>query len=231
MPPKKRKRKCGKSYGSKGISAARRRTLAGDGRKYVSKACETLSPGDRVFLLLRVSTCTQDHDGNLDASEKYLRAEMKKLGVIVVGVGRYVGSGYEPFWIGPYAYQAEKLGAKLVAEDLTRLIRSPRYNNRNQDAQAHDRDLQELQYHSRGVPLATVLDPNASPGECRSHQIKRGQSVKGKGGRPPKETAGYKKKMREKKKPEAVKLYAEGSSVPAICKRLNVARSTVYSWL
>jgi len=212
-------------------STARRRTLAGDGRKYVSKASEILSPGDLVFLLLRVSTWMQDHKGNLKASEDFLRAEMKKLGVIVVDVGHHIGSGYEPYWIGPYAYQAEKLGAKLVAEDLTRLIRPACYDKLNQDAQAHDVDLQDMQYHARGVPLITLLDPNASPSECRSHQIKRGQGAKNKGGRPPKQTAGYKKKMREKKKPEVVKLYADGLPISEICKRLNIARSTAYSWL
>jgi len=71
----------------------------------------------------------------------------------------------------------------LVASDLSRLIRSELYHRqKNPHVRPTQDEFQQLRERTRGVILATVLDPLASESERHSYLTKR----TGKAGRPPK---------------------------------------------
>jgi hypothetical protein len=85
---------------------------------------------------------------------------------------------------------ARKHGAALLAESTDRYLRHHDYKSTNPVPPTDDqfRALAEL---AGDVPLVTVLPPDATHGEVRSQQIKRGQQAKGrKGGRPTKARPG-----------------------------------------
>ena len=162
------------------------RLLRGQAGDYIKHAIDELRPGDRVILCCRVSACTQDHDGNLANSVANLTERAEYFGAKVIWVKKYVGSGFDPWWLAWAVEFAKKNGAKLFAETTNRFIRNPGYNSaKNPYAQARDADLQDLQWWTKGVTLVTDLDPNASAHDELSYHRKRGQKFKGnRGGRP-----------------------------------------------
>jgi hypothetical protein len=98
-------------------------------------------------------------------------------------------------WLQEVAEEAKRRGATaLVAHDVTRFARplmgydDDRYDQH--DAYRRD-DLQRIAEATEGLVLYTVIPPDATPGERRSAEIKRGQEAKGrKGGRPRKPSRG-----------------------------------------
>jgi hypothetical protein len=123
-------------------------------------------------------------------------------------------------------------GAVVVAETTDRYVRHERYTNLNQDLQATLEQMQEVSRIAGDVKLFTRIDPDATPSECRSAQIERGQDQKGqKGGGNRKKEPGWKKELREAKKPEARKMLKRGMSYGQIGKALGVNRRTVWGWL
>lgn len=227
--------------------------LAADGRERVSGRClwqpgnaaalighaaERLQPGDKVILVCRVSSCEQNHTGNLDDQVANLGRRAAALGVVVVDVVRFVGSGYDPWWLASAVDDAKREGAVFFAETTDRFVRSILYHSKNEplkgfaDAQARQPDLDGLAYWAAGVELVTDLPPNASPKEVRSYQRKRGQAAKGcKGGRPRKTKPGDKKRRREALKPRALKWRSQGLSIRDIAEYLGVPPSTLQGWL
>jgi len=158
---------------------------AGRASDYIRHAPEEIKPGDKLILACRVSECEQDRKGNLADQEANLRERAENLGAIVLRVVSQVESGYKPWWVGRAVFLAKQYGAKIFAESTDRLIRTPAFDKKNQDAQARDSDLRYLVWWSEGVVLATDLHPDATPKETRSYQRKRGQRMKGnRGGRP-----------------------------------------------
>jgi hypothetical protein len=189
--------------------------------------------GDSVVLCVRVSGRAQKGASNLDDQERRLRTEAARRGAKVVEVVRHVGSGWDFSWLLPAIMIAKECGAKLLAESVSRFVRSKEYHsNKNSEAQPTDRQLESLRVLSDGVSLVTALDPNASPAEERSWQTKRGQMCKGRrGGRPLSKSPGYKLALRRKLKPMARQMRAEGASLGDIVKHTGVARSTVRDWV
>ena len=150
-----------------------------------------IRPGDRVLLVLRVSKV--ENREHLEDQETNLRRRVKSKGGTMVGIRRYVGSGFDPCWVGRAVKKARYLGATiLLAETTDRLIRHREYHSvKNPDAQATEEQLQELAGYAGGMILMTHLHPEASPREVRGYQSKRGQREKGrKGGRPKKRRYG-----------------------------------------
>jgi hypothetical protein len=206
---------------------------------YIKHAPNELQPCDLVILCCRVSTCTQDHDGNLQNQVANLTDRAKHFGVEILDVVQYVGSGTEPLWLFRGAEYAKRHGAKLFAETTDRFIRHPDYHSiANPNAQAGEPELQLLKRCTRGVTLVTDLDPNASPSKVQSYHRKRGQKFKESyGGRP------HKQPCKDRKKawlPMARKLRALGFSNGRIAEWLNrladgsfdaVCTETVRNWL
>ena len=131
------------------------------------------------------------------------------------------------------AAYAAKHDAVLVFESTDRAIRHPDYHSRaNPNAQARDVDLEELRQWTDGVPLFTLLPPNATSGEVRAYQTKRGQATKGrKGGRPRKNPPGYKKQRRQKLLRRVLKLRRNGASYRKIARECGVPTTTLHAWV
>jgi len=215
----------------KKMSPARRRVLPGKARKYISLF--RIKPGDKVIIACRVSTGPQEDKMNLDDQERFLRRQVERSGGTVIGVVKRSISGVDPFWLGKAVALAKKTGTIILAESTDRFIRHPSYHSKNEpDWQARHIDLDRLRYVADGVELMTFLDPEATPGEVRSHQTRRGQQLKGRvGGRPKKQEAGYKKRRREELLPEVRELRKQGKSQRQISREINVAQSTIHGWL
>ena len=213
--------------------SARCRLLPGKASDYIGHADDKLRFGGRIVLACRVSTEAQRKNGNLADQEARLRKVAESFGAIVVDVVRHCGSGADPYWIARPVAIAQPQGALLLAESTDRLIRHAGYDSKtNPDAQARKTELEDLKQWADGVPLVTVIAPDAPPTLARSHQSRRGQSAKWrKGGRPPKVQPGWKKLRREQKQPLAIEMRREGKSIRQIAKALNVPCSTVQGWI
>lgn len=206
----------------------------GDASQYITH--DGIQSGDRVVLYCRVSTRQQNHSGNLDSQEKYLRTQMGKRKARVVEVVRYVGSGFEPLRL-PFAVRmAQQHGAKIVAITTDRFIRHDYFKSTGskfeRNARANIEGLEALKQCAQEIELVTLLHPNASLLECSGLQKKIGQRFKNrKGGRPKKNTPGYKKKRRNEYLPKVRRLRSEGSAIREIARRFDLPEATVRYWV
>ena len=206
----------------------------GDASKYISYDC--IKSGDKVVLYCRVSTRQQNHSGNLIAQEAYLRAQITSKGAIVVNAVHFVGSGFFPLHLAYAATLAKQCGAKIVALTTDRLIRNNFYkstgSNLERNARANLEGLETLKQCAQGIELVTLLHPNASLNECLGLQKKIGQEVKGrKGGRPKKNSPGYKKVRRNENLQIVRRLRIEGVGIREIARRLGLPEATVRYWV
>jgi len=202
----------------------------GDACKYI-KHCEAeIKPDDKVVLVCRVST--ENQRPHLHAQELALRRWVAARGAVVVGVVHRVGRGCDDdygsthlTWLRRVALKAIAKGATIIAESTKRLIRHPGFSERWRDAQARDTDLADLSEYTLGVPLTTLLHPNAPPAEVCGYQTKRGG-----GGRPSVTRPGYKKARREELLPRVREMLAAGCSVRYIARTLTIPRRTARAW-
>lgn len=162
--------------------SARRALERGKASNYI-RPIEAIQPGDRVVLWCRVSTrWQQERKGNLDDQEANLRRVAEERGATVVDVARHVVSGcanedeYHDLLdrLADAAELATQHGAKLLAENTSRLIRHPSYDS-NPTAQARELDLRELRRATEGVVLVTHLDPDATPRQEQKYHEERGK--------------------------------------------------------
>ncbi|QDT18325.1 recombinase family protein [Gimesia chilikensis] len=206
----------------------------GDASKYITH--DGIQQGDQVVLYCRVSTRQQNHNGNLDAQEQYLRNQMGKRDAKVVHVVRYVGSGFEPLRLPLAVRFAKQHGAKIVALSTDRFIRHESFKStgskKARKLRVNTRGLEDLREIAKGVELVTLLDPNASLEDCIKLQSEIGQQAKfNKGGRPLKRKPGYKKQRRLKFLEKVIQLQEQGKSIRDIEKELKIPSSTVHSWV
>ncbi len=205
--------------------SARRWLACGKASNYIKQA--NIKPGDKVVLVCRVSQREQKQRKNLEDQEANLRAEVAALDGIVVGVTHIQVSGFDPFWISRAVTIAQQHGAKLLAESTDRFVRHPAFNSsKNNSRNARESDLRELVACAEGVPLVTLLHPDATPQEVRSYQRKRGQRIKqAKGGRPERP-----KNRKVRLIGTATQMREDGASWGEIALALEVPRSTVARW-
>jgi len=207
---------------------------AGKASDYIGHAERDIKPGDKVVLYCRVSRHTQNRMGNLDDQERNLRREAARLGAIVVEDPiLHEGPGWDAGEIMRAAALAREHGAKLLAESTNRYVRSGEYHgDENPDAQASEEELQFLPIWTGGTVPLTVLDPDASAGEERAYETKRGQREKGRrGGRPRTNPPGYKTERRREMLPKVLELREKGESVREIAAYMGIAKSTIYDWI
>jgi hypothetical protein len=199
----------------------------------VAKSIQEIPENSRAFLIVRESACTQEN--NVIDQELHLRRVCKRQGVEIVGCFSHVESGWR-LNIHEAVETAKRLGAVIVAETIDRIMRPEDYHSvENWNAKLTVEDLLRLAKKLDGVPLFTVADPDASPGENRSMQTKRGQRYKSKGGRP--FVHKPKKRFREKWMPLVARLHAKGKSHAQIARVVSrkagahVGRLTIRGWI
>jgi hypothetical protein len=208
-----------------------RRYIAGKASVFI-RNLDTLQPGDKVVLYCRVSI--RDNKLNLADQEAALRAAVAARGASVVEVVHVQQGGADSSWLANAVAMAKAHGAKLVAESTDRFKRHRDYHSVDYpDLQATEDDLWNLRYMTEGVPLITLLDPDATPGDVRSYQSKRGQAAKGRrGGRPAKKRTRYQTGQREVCRS---KLYwlciVLGMEYRAVARLLNVPEANVRRWV
>lgn len=213
--------------------------------EYVSwwREIEEQSNSRKVVLYCRVSARSQNHRGNLDNYEVFLRKRMKQNGTTkVIRVFREVASGWA--WNDRSEFReacrfTKKHGAILVAFSVDRFIRSRSYHSKdNPFVQPSEDEFEYLQFVAEGITLATVYHPNKSARKIRGIQSRLGQIIKkNKGGRPKKNPSGpknnppgYKKKRRDELKEGVRILRREGTSYGDIATTFGLRRSTVQYW-
>jgi len=221
---------------------------------FIGHAVTDIRPGDKVVLWCRVSMHTQARRGNLAKQEAYLRRELEKLGAVVIAVYYCVGSGWDPSWLATYPNRklntnepgvmsqtgaaavvfAKQHGARIVATTVDRLARSPHYHSvKHKDYQVTEAGLTDLAWWAEGVPLVTLLDPDALPHEVRAFQGIVGQlgDKRCKGGRPRINRPGYKKQVRLEKLPRVLRLHQSNWSLRNITTITDVPLETVRRWV
>lgn len=136
---------------------------------------DDVTAGQRVFLILRVSTPEQEQNGDLRRQEAAIRARVIIKGDRTVGAFRQVGSGSDLSWLKEAGRMARQAGATMaLADTACRVARPNDYSKFNQHACASKETMQEA-VRLMGMPIATCLPPNATLHEVRAHQIKRGR--------------------------------------------------------
>ena len=205
--------------------SAKRWLACGKASNYIKQA--NIKPGDKVVLVCRVSDHEQGRRNNHADQDAAMRQQVEQLGGTVVDSLQLVASGFDPYWIERARLTAKEHGASLLAESAERYRRHPAYHSKeNPSRQARDSDWRELAWWADGVPLLTMLPPDATPDEVKSYQSKRGQRMKrAKGGRPERP-----KNRRKRLRPLALEMRAAGASLGEIAKAFNVPRSTVADW-
>ena len=195
---------------------------------------EKTASGTPLFLLCRVSSDSQNANGNNADQEAGLRTAAEKHGLIVLGVEAYSGRAADAeAWLYGVANKAARAGAALLAESTSRFTRPHRYHPKHRPhLVAGANELRNLPWICGAVPLVTVLPPDASWKEERAYQSKRGQRQKNmKGGRPAKHKPGYKKQRREQLLPQVRRLWEDGNSFRAIAQRCRTSDRNVRRWL
>lgn len=173
-----------------------------------------------IMIYARASTWDQK---NLPEQENTLAEVVSAKGFRVISAFSEIGHGYDPKRIEfeRAILAARKHGCPLVAESVNRFMRT-RVGGWRQPLTVFD--MEDLMRRTEGVQLVTLVDPDATENEQRSHQTKRGISNRPKVSHP-------KKQKRINLKPKAVAMRRKGCSWGEIASRLNVSRSTVRGWI
>jgi hypothetical protein len=203
---------------------------AGKVRKYIRPF--NLQPGDRVYLVLRVSNC--ERRSNLKYQEDHLRKVVAAAGAVVVGVCRIVISGRNPSWLWRKAHKAKVCGATVMLAYATdRFIRNRYFHAAKKyfaGFQATGEQLSEVHSCRNGMQLMTHLDPDAPPEVVKSYRSILGQQYKSKGGRPRKKTYSPRYSKLPNKFAHVVRMREQDKSWGEIAKIVGRPRSTIRGW-
>jgi hypothetical protein len=192
-----------------------------------------IEPGGKVIIFCHFFMGLQEDKMSLDDQERFLRREVERRGGVVLGVVLEATRDQDPIRLSKAVTFAKRKGAKLLAESIDRLVRRSGYHSKTAPSlQARYTELNDLRRVARGVELMTFLDPEATPGELRRSQGRRGPRLKGQvGARPKEQRAGYKKERRQKLLPYVLILRENGKTQRQITRVTGVAQSTVQEWL
>ena len=200
-----------------------------------------------VVLYMRVSTTDQRTKCNLDNRHIWLRRKIKQMGIRLHGqIFREVADSrtfqnrtkFKEAIAAAHTLQSENPEwiVAIVTDARNRFLRSTHFNGQANTDPPSLRQLREFQEFLNGVALATVLHPDLSFGEVRSHETQipamvgnaLGKAVgrpKGQSKRP-----GWKRDRRLGLIAEVRRLGDEGKSNREIGRQLRVPESTVRSW-
>jgi hypothetical protein len=257
----------GKTSANPGLAAARHlwwsSLFAPANPSTVFRHISELRQGDKAVTVARVSDYTQAE--NLPIGVANLRRAVEDHGGTVVYEYAYVGHGGEAGWY-PAVIAAQERGATVLAfETVDRCLRPSGFYRSKRDADGntivhwdasgvpygvsdYDHNAPYLEWdlgplrrlcQRHGLTLMTVAHPDATPGECRSFQTKRGQAAKGKGGRPRKvdtnRAPGYLARRRAKAMERIRELAAmtgwRWGLAATIAREFEVPRKTACQWV
>jgi transposase len=193
---------------------------------------DNLPRGTKVVLYGRVSSDQRQKD-NLPELMTNLQWEAERRGHRAVGAFQEIIPGWRKWRLEfeRAVIAAKDADAVIVTESVTRFRRSwvPNWQKRRRQFPLSVFDIMQLMQEADGVKLVTVVHPDATPGEVKSYESKRGQGGKGNcGGRPVERFP--KKARRVVKKPKAILMRKQGYSVREIAHKLKIPPSTVQYW-
>jgi hypothetical protein len=162
-------------------------------------------------------------------------------GGVVLDVGRlgkHTGGGEDAFWLMDVARKAQNRKAVLLAACTHRFVRNKWYWSTNllRNAQASEGELHRLGVDTFGVPLMTLLAPDAAAGECRAFLTRWGQEVKGKKGGGDR-MSGNRKRRKEAWLARVLELKQQSFSLVKIADRISqesgerITAMTVRQWV
>ncbi len=194
-----------------------------------------IKPGDKVVLVLRVSSCSQERTKNLDDQERRLRLAVKRAGGTVVEVKKKTTSGYNfDQWLYLASFKAQQVGAILLGESTSRFVRNYNYHSTLRPEQGPSVvDLENLRFETRGLRLMTLVDPDADFRQERSEQTKRGLAAKSRRGKRSVGASkpGAIKERRAAMLPKVLELHEQGWSSRDIELETGIGKSTINRWL
>jgi Putative ATPase subunit of terminase (gpP-like) len=195
---------------------------------------DELEPGKPTIVVARETT--RERKANLNDQEKNLRRRVTTRSARVVDTIGYIGSAKKPWidqaiWdcfhkreVNPLAL-AKKLGARLVFEDLSRVIRHPAFDaGSNVDVEPTPKQIDELRHSLRGVRLMLDLPADATQSQIRSYQRKRGIWAK--------KPEHYQPRWNQclEVVAKALQLHEKGWSYSEIAKAVRRRRATIQTW-
>jgi hypothetical protein len=203
------------------------------------------TPNLLAVLYMRMSATEQRKHGNLVNRFRWLKRELDRAGI------PRSDESYREVCSGKFLRDRPRLIAAIeaarklqsdypdsrvvvVTDTRNRFLRGRYYNGYASVDPPNVRQWERLKKLAGTVTLATVLHPDTSFGEVRSHEDKVAQEGGKKVGRPRKEARvppGFKKRKREELLPEAHRLHEEGLSPRKIGRLLVVKHRTVVDWL
>lgn len=160
--------------------------------EYLHHLDELVAAGAATAAILRCRVSGNTQRPQLDDQAAALRRRVEdELGIPVVEACAEVAPGWDldqqpELDAAIQAAIAHGPGTVIVAESTDRYLRHPEYNG-NKKSTPTVSAFEALRDRAQGVPLATLLPPDAPYEEVRYYQQNRGQVAKGNpGGRPPK---------------------------------------------
>jgi len=194
------------------------------------KPITALLPGGKALIWCRVSTTRQAP--NLADQERILREAVAARGAVVVGTVAHVGPATRAAAaLYKATRQAERVGAALLAESVSRFARHPEYDpKRRPDVAPGTTALRDLAQVTGGVPLVTLHDPDATWTEERGAQTSRGRRAKLKLAECPTGRPGYKKARRRLMLRKVYWLEKTGHTVRETARLLGEHPTQVQRW-
>lgn len=177
----------------------------------------------------RVSARSQKRGDGLDNQEDFMRLALGREGFLPPKIFRECESG----WKDTLAVRQEaaafaaKNNAILIVLCPNRILRSTKYKHNASPATMPNKaewDTLFAYFHSVGVLVTSILDPDVSEREMQSFQIQLGKNGVHC-------ETNEKKHRREKLKQRAIDLREKGESWRKIAKEIAVPSSTVRAWV
>lgn len=197
---------------------------------------ESIPKASKVVAYYRVSNRSQIKNNHLSNLASQFVEELESKGFKVVAVVKEVSAGWaeERDGLANAVSLAEENGAIVVVPDVSRLIRSKSYHSQNNpNAVPTEKEIQSLfRKEIRGVKVASLLHPKATPQQIRQSQQRRGKKAsKKRDGRPKVKQKGDTAQRKRINRPKAIFLFEDRVPIREIGRRLEVSSSTVYGWI
>lgn len=211
---------------------------------YLSHLKDLVRTGAATAAILRCRVSRHNQQPQLDDQAAALRHRVEdELGIPVVGVFGEVAPGWDldrqpELDAAIQAALAHGPGTVIVAESADRYLRHPVYNG-DKKSRPTVAAFEALIDRAQGVPLATLLPPDAPYDDVRRYQEERGRKAKGTPvGRPRKTKAGDSKKHHVMMRSKLFWLGKYGPlkqedqlSVRKLAARFNEDKTQIQRWL
>lgn len=194
-------------------------------------------PDIQVIIYERVSAGEPARRNNLTVQDIVLLGVVKKRHLPVIRVFREIGPGWVKHDDRLVLIEAIKLAKQqskktiILALMANRFLRHEYYTPTTPYL-PDDTEWKIVKDWAGDIELITFLEPDMPESEVRSRHIKWGLQTKNpRGGRPKSRKAGYKKRIKDKKSPQALKLYQQGIAIRGISKLIDAPESTIKDWV